>query len=125
MPQPKRRRKTKHRGNAAGIVETRGRTGRKPTTSERGKGDPRDRARQARIDRFSQPPTWRSAINRAAITTVVFALALLLLFRRGIAPSLTLAGFMFILYIPLGYYTDLFLYRRRQAKKAQAQRKAG
>jgi hypothetical protein len=26
---------------------------------------------------------------------------------------------MFLIYIPLGFYTDQFLYRRRQAKKAQ------
>jgi hypothetical protein len=32
---------------------------------------------------------------------------------------------MFLLYIPLGYYTDLFIYRRRQAKKAPARRRPG
>ena len=30
-----------------------------------------------------------------------------------------LAGFVFLMYIPLGYYTDLALYRRRQRQKAQ------
>ena len=34
--QTKRKRRTKHRGNAAGMVETRGRTGRKLTDGERG-----------------------------------------------------------------------------------------
>jgi hypothetical protein len=125
MPQPKRRRKSKHRGNAAGVVEARGRTGRKPTASERNKDDSRARARQARLDRYNQPPTWRSAANRAALTTIIFGIALLLVFRRGAGPTLALAGLMFLMYIPLGYYTDLFLYRRRQAKKAQAGRKAG
>ena len=37
MAQTKRKRRTKHRGNAAGAVEARGRTGRKPTEAERRK----------------------------------------------------------------------------------------
>ena len=36
MAQTRRRRRTKHRGNAAGVVEARGRTGRKPTAAEKG-----------------------------------------------------------------------------------------
>ena len=35
MAQTKRKRQTKHRGNAAGVVESRGRTGRKPTAAEK------------------------------------------------------------------------------------------
>ena len=35
MAQTKRKRQTKHRGNAAGVVESRGRTGRKPTGAEK------------------------------------------------------------------------------------------
>ena len=35
MAQTKRKRQTKHRGNAAGEVESRGRTGRKPTVAEK------------------------------------------------------------------------------------------
>ena len=34
MAQTKRKRRTKHRGNAAGSIEARGRTGRKPTAEE-------------------------------------------------------------------------------------------
>ena len=37
MAQTKKKRSTKHRGNAAGGVESRGRTGRKLTAEERGK----------------------------------------------------------------------------------------
>ena len=35
MAQTRRKRQTKHRGNAAGVVESRGRTGRKPTAAEK------------------------------------------------------------------------------------------
>ena len=116
MAQTKRKRRTKHRGNAAGMIEARGRTGRKPTDSEK-KLDEKAQARRERLDRLSQPPTWRGSANRAGIATIVFVLALLLLFHSPIGQVLGLAGFIFLLYIPLGYYTDLFLYRRRQAQK--------
>ena len=117
MAQTKRKRQTKHRGNAAGVIETRGRTGRKPTEAER-KAD----ARAKRLERYDRPPTWRSAINRAGIATVLFIVAVAVLFRQGIGAAIGIGAFMFLLYIPLGYYTDMFIYRRRQAKKSTSQR---
>lgn len=117
MAQTKRKRKSKHRGNAAGMIETRGRTGRPLTSSEK-TADAKAKARAARVDRLNAPPTWRGAINRAAIATGIFVVALMLLFKEGIGPTLGLAGFIFLLYIPLGYYTDLYLYRWRQKRKA-------
>ena len=113
MANTKRRRRTKHRGNAAGIVEARGRTGRKPTASER-KADARAAARQKRLD---QPPSWRTSANRAGITTLIFAVALVLLFKRPIGAAVALAGFMFFVYVPMGYSLDSWLYRRRQRQK--------
>ncbi len=105
----KKRRSTKHRGNAAGMIETRGRTGRKPTAAE-----VKANARQNRLDR---PPSWRSAVNKAAIAAVVFAVAVILLFNRPVGTSILLAGFTFLIYIPLSYYTDSFIYKRAQARK--------
>jgi hypothetical protein len=117
MAQTKRKRRTKHRGNAAGQVEARGRTGRKPTETER-KGARQD-ARAARLDR---PPTWRGALNRAFLATGMFLVLLLLFFRhQQIGPKLGIAAFMLVVYVPLGYYTDLFIYRRRQARKLRDQ----
>ena len=113
MANTKRRRRTKHRGNAAGIVEARGRTGRKPTPGER-KADARAAARQQRLN---QPPSWRTSANRAAITTLIFAGALVLLFKRPIGAAVALAGFMFFVYVPMGYSLDSWLYRRRQRQK--------
>jgi hypothetical protein len=121
MAQTKKKRTTKHRGNAAGQVKARGRTGRKPTDGERkgGKGDARAAARLARLD---QPPTWRGALNRAFIATGLFLVLLLLFFKsQQIGPKLGIAAFMLALYVPLGYYTDLFIYRRRQARKLRDQ----
>jgi hypothetical protein len=112
----RKRRRTKHRGNAAGVVETRGRTGRKPTPAER-RPDAKATARQARLDRLNRPPTWRGAANRALIATLLFVVVIVIAFGRPISEAIALAGFMLLLYTPLGYYTDLFIYRRRQAKK--------
>jgi len=120
MAQTKRKRKTKHRGNAAGMIESRGRTGR-PLTSDEKAVDAKAKARAARADRLNAPPTWRGSINRAAIATVVFVVALLLLFKEDVGATVGLAGFIFLLYIPLGYYTDRALYRFRQKRAATAQ----
>lgn len=116
MAQTKKKRKTKHRGNAAGMVEARGRTGRKPDASEK-KLDDKARARAERLDRLNAPPTWRGSINRAGIATIIFVIALKFLFKAEWGQLIGLAGFVFLLYIPLGYYTDLFLYKRRVARK--------
>jgi hypothetical protein len=115
----KKKRRTKHRGNAAGTVTARGRTGRKLTdTEKKGAGD----ARAKRMARLDTPPTWRSAINRAFIATGMFFVLLLFFFRhQQLGPKLGIAAFMLLVYVPMGYYTDLVVYRRRQAKKLREQ----
>ena len=118
MAPTKKRRRTKHRGNAAGIVESRGRTGRKPTATER-RASVRDEARERREERFRRPPTWRSATQRALISAALFIGLIVLFFHRPIGTALALGAFVAVFYIPLGYYTDQFIYRRRMAKKAR------
>jgi hypothetical protein len=117
MPPTKKKRQTKHRGNATGRVTARGRTGRKPTDGER-----RDDARARRMARLDQPPSWRSAINRALVATGLFFLLLVFFFReQQLGPKIGIAVFMLAVYVPMGYYTDLFVYRRRQARKLREQ----
>ena len=116
MPQAKKKRRTKHRGNAAGIVESRGRTGRKPDASER-KLSVREEAKQRRMDRSLRPPTWRSAINRAAISAILFVVLVVLLFDQEIGQSIAMGAFVFAFYIPLGYFTDRFVYQRKLRKE--------
>ena len=67
MAPTKRKRQTKHRGNAAGVVESRGRTGRKPTKAEKTGGTQAQRAREKEklLDKRDRPPTWRGAFLRA------------------------------------------------------------
>jgi Flp pilus assembly protein TadB len=119
MAQTKRKRRTKHRGNAAGMVEVRGRTGRKPREEER-KASGRPDARQRREDRLNRPPSWRGSLNRAAFAAVFFGILVVLLFGRTVVQALPLVAFMLLLYIPLGYYTDLLIYRRRMKKLGRA-----
>src|SRR5690349_16172604 len=105
MASTKRKRRTKHRGNAAGMVEVRGRTGRKPTEAERKTKS----GKEPRPHRLDKPPTWKSAIQRAAIATALFVVLVGLVFKQKIGPLVSIAGFVFLMYIPLGYYTDLAL----------------
>ena len=114
MAQTKRKRTRKHRGTPAGTIERAGRTGR-PQTSQ----DAKQVARQRREDRLNKPPNWKSAAQRAAIAAAVFGVLVVVAFGRPIGAGFALAAFMFLLYIPLGYGTDLALYRFRQKRKAQ------
>jgi hypothetical protein len=112
MAQTKRKRRTKHRGNAAGMVETRGRTSKGgPAASAKGKGG------AVRTDRLDRPPTWRSAANRSAIATILFVLVISFL-QKNVAAAVAIGLVMFFVYTALGFYTDKWIYERRQAKKA-------
>jgi hypothetical protein len=121
MAQTRRKRRTKHRGNAAGKVEQRGRTSRPPSPEER-KAQRRADAKQARQNRYAKPPSWQRAAMRSLVTTALFVAFVVLALRNPLGQTLALAGFLFLLYIPLGYYTDSFFYRRFQARQSgQAQ----
>jgi hypothetical protein len=124
MAQTRKRRQTKHRGNAAGMVESRGRTGRAPRVDKKqAKLDAKAQARAKRLARLDQPPTWRGALNRAGIAALFFLIVLLVIMQQPFASAVVLAAVTLLIYIPMSYYTDLFIYRRRQRQKAT--RKAG
>jgi hypothetical protein len=108
MAQTKRKRRTKHRGNAAGIVEQRGRTSR-PLTPEERKAERRAQSRQARKPK---PPSWQRAATRSGVTTLLFVAFVIIALHRPIATTVALGAFVFLLYIPFGYYADLFFWRR-------------
>jgi|SRR5438067_11469456 hypothetical protein len=114
MAQTRRRRRTKHRGTPAGTIETRGRTGRKPRPEER--SGPRTARKK---NRFDQPPTWKSAASRAGVAAGIFLVAVVAVFRQKIVGAISISCVMFLIYVPMSYYTDLWLYRRRQRQKAQ------
>jgi hypothetical protein len=113
MAQTKRKRTRKHRGTPAGTIDRAGKTGRPQT-----RGDAKQVARDRRKERLDRPPTWRSAVNRAAIAAAVFGVLVVVLFDRSMAEGSGLAAFMFLLYIPLGFVTDKAVYSYRMRKKA-------
>lgn len=76
-------------------------------------------ARQRRLERMNRPPTWRAAFNRAGIAAAVFLTVLILVLKQPAGDSLALAGFMLLVYIPMGYAMDSFIYRFRQRRKAR------
>jgi hypothetical protein len=117
MAQTKRKRRTKHRGNAAGTIETRGRTGRPPSAEEKKK-----QARAtARDRRLSTPPTWNSAAKRAGIASALMFVFLMVTSKGSaggrVGLSVGFAAGAFLLYSALGFYMDQFLYRRRMRKR--------
>jgi|tagenome__1003787_1003787.scaffolds.fasta_scaffold20910886_2 hypothetical protein len=124
MAQTKRKKRTtKHRGNAAGGIEARGRTGRKLTPEEQ-KAAGKASARDARM---RKPPSWNSAaLKSLAMAVVLFAIVKLgVLGGKGTtstAQALFLAAMAMVLYTPLAYVTDKWVYARQQ--KSLAQKKA-
>src|SRR5215210_5017110 len=114
MAQTKRKRTRKHRGTPAGTIERAGRTGR---TQPR--GDAKQIARQRRQERLDNPPTWKSAMNRAAIAAAVFGVLVVLAFQKSVAQGVILAGFMFLIYIPMSYAADNLVYRHRKRREAR------
>jgi hypothetical protein len=117
MAQTKRKRRTKHRGNAAGVVEVRGKTHKGGTGGSTKKLGAREEARQRRMQRMDRPPTWKGSAGRAGIAAVMFVVLIVLLFKRPIPEGIALGAFVMVFYVPLGYFTDLALYRRRQRQK--------
>jgi hypothetical protein len=125
MAQTRRKRRTKHRGTAAGTIEARGRTGRPPSPEER-KKQARQAAREARL---AKPPTWGSSAKRAVLAGVFLALFLYLTYagKHATTSSRVVAalGFAVVavaIYIPAGYYLERWLWRRRQARKERGGR---
>jgi hypothetical protein len=117
MAQTKRKRRSKHRGTAAGSIEARGRTSRPPSGDQKKKLD-RNQARQARLD---QKPTWNSSLKRAALAAA-FMFAFLILIGKGknrVISAVVFGLFALLIYIPAGYYLEMWMWNRRQRRKAE------
>lgn len=117
MAQTRRKRQTKHRGNAAGVIEARGRTGRPPSAEEKKRAD-RDIRREQRLNR---KPTLKSSAQRAVLAGVFMFLFLIVTYHSKTGSrfitALVYAIIAMLLYVGLGYWLEMFLWRRRMAKK--------
>jgi hypothetical protein len=119
MAQTKRKRRSKHRGDATGAVVARGRTSRPPSADVKKKVA----KATAREERLSRPPSWRRSAKTAALAGA-FMFLFLYITNSGtkgtnrLLSALVFAVLAMLIYIPAGYYLELFIYRRRMAKKA-------
>ena len=112
MAQTKRKRRSKHRGNAAGT--DRGARAHGPQ-AEPGASRRRPIARAPARERLAQPPTWNKAIIRAAAASVLlFVLTQIGLFQDDVPPSqaIVICLLAMLIYIPLGYMFDSWMYKR-------------
>ena len=112
MAQTKRKRRNKHRGNAVGAVEARGRTS-KPRADAAPAKRGTAAARQARA---MKPPSWQSAGLKAGFGGVMlflFARFGLLGDEATTMSALTLAVMAMVFYTPIMYLTDRWIYNRK------------
>jgi hypothetical protein len=119
MAQTRRKRRTKHRGNAAGKVEQRGRTSRPPSPEER-KAQRREQSKLERQNRMARPPSWQRAATRSLVTTALFVAFVTLALDQPLGQTLALGGLLVLLYIPFGYFLDSFFYKRFSARQNAA-----
>jgi hypothetical protein len=118
MAQTRKRRRRKHRGTQGGGIDRRGPRGRPRTRAEA-----QARARSKRkpgVDRRNLAPTWQSAFNRAALGAALFFALAIFLLKQTVAEALAVSVLLMAFYVPLGYYVDRFLWRRRIAKERAA-----
>ena len=118
MPPTKRKRRSKHRGTAAGNVETRGRTGRKPDPAQQKK----DSTAARRAARMNREPSWNSSMARAGFAALLLFVIMqtgLLGERIPIGQALVVCAFALLVYVPLGYFFDRAVYNRRMRKRAE------
>jgi hypothetical protein len=132
VAQTKRKRRSKHRGNAAGTIEARGRTGRKATPEGQKKSAGKGSARQTRAERMAQPPSWNRAAMRAAAASVLLFLLTQVgpqigLFKNDVAPgqAIFICLLAMLIYIPLGYAFDSWMYKRFNRSKPAAPKPKG
>ena len=113
MAQTNKRRRRKHRGTQGGRIDTKPARGR-PRSREEARNRARAKKRPTSGGKVDLPPTWRGSTIRGLIAAVIFAVLLLVLFKRPPGVALAFGAFMLAFYIPAGYYIDMTLWRRRE-----------
>lgn len=111
MAQTRKRRRRKHRGTQGGRIDTK----RRGRPRSRAEAQQRARSRK-RTPKRDLPPTWRSATFRGFIISALL-IATLLIFGRAPLASVAFGVFMLAVYIPMGYWIDRMMWRRRQRDK--------
>ena len=112
MAQTRKKRRRKHRGTQAGVVDR--------ATRPRSSAGARPRtAAERRAERMDREPTWRSALTRAAIASALLAMLMMAFLDQSPQQAIPLAALMLLIYVPLGYFSDRFFWTRRQRRKRE------
>ena len=100
------------------MVESRGRTGRKPTAAEKS-GNAADvkRTKEQRLAKQDRPPTWKGAFYRSLLAAVVLLAVCVTLFKMKPLVALPFFLIVLLMYVPISYYTDAWMFQRRQRRK--------
>jgi hypothetical protein len=117
MAQTKKKRRRKQRGTQGGRIDTNTRS--RPRSRAEAKA--RARTKRKPVARGDAPPTWRGSITRGLVAAVIFAVLLLLIFKRPLGVSLALGAFMLAFYVPAGYFIDMTMWRRRERARMRSQ----
>lgn len=117
MAQTKKKRQRKRRGTQGGRVDTAPRSGR-PRSREEAKT--RARSRRKPTPQQDLPPTWRNSFVRGVFAAVIFAVLLILIFKKPVGASLIFGAFMLAFYVPAGYFIDMAMWRRRERARIRA-----
>jgi hypothetical protein len=117
MAQTRKKRQRKRRGTQGGRVDPNPRRSR-PRSREEAKQQARAKRRPTAKEDL--PPTWRNSFIRGLFAAVIFAVLLILIFKKDVGPSLIFGAFMLAFYVPSGYYMDMVLWRRRERARIRA-----
>jgi hypothetical protein len=119
MAQTKKKRRRKHRGTQGGRVDANRRAAR-PRSRAEAKARVRNSSSSKRAPKVDRPPTWRNSAVRGVAAAAIFAVLLLVIFKRPIGAAVGLSAFMLVFYIPAGYYIDTMMWRKRERARMRA-----
>jgi hypothetical protein len=117
VAQTNKKRRRKRRGTQGGRVDPNRRRS-KPRSRAEAKAQMSSRRKPA--PKEDLPPTWRNSFIRGVFAAVIFAVLLIVLFKRPVPASLIFGAFMLVFYVPTGYYIDMTLWRRRERARIRA-----
>ena len=112
MAQTKKKRRRKRRGTQGGRIDTKTRS--RPRSREEAKARARSNRGKKATPKADLPPTWRNSAVRGLAAAVIFAVLLIVIFKRPPGVALAFGGFMLAFYIPAGYFIDMTLWRKRE-----------
>jgi hypothetical protein len=117
MAQTRKKRQRKRRGTQGGRIDT---SPRRSRPRSRAEAQAQARSKRKPTQKADLPPTWRNSTIRGLIAAAIFAVLLLVIFKRPLGASLLFAGFMLVFYIPAGYFIDMTMWRRRERARIRA-----